>query len=146
MEGAAAPIRLTKELLKERFDEYNRLYFEGKLKRPAKFATSSHHHALACTNGVAISFSANYNWDEWLLRTALVHEMIHMAIKQAKGMGANKNTGHGEDFLEIMDRLNEQYGLDLSTRVSEELIDRYVKPQYRSKPSWWSQLWRRIFG
>lgn len=82
-------MKLTKEDLKVRFDEYNRLYFDGKLKRAKmgllckcfktivgtfEFEIDNHRRV----KNPSIKISQRIDWDEEKLRRVLLHEMVHL--------------------------------------------------------------------
>lgn len=86
-------MKITKEDLKVRFDEYNQLYFEGKLKR-AKigFLSTSFKTIVGIfefeidqnrrVKNPSIKVSKRINWDEEKLRRVLLHEMAHLSVTQ----------------------------------------------------------------
>lgn len=113
-------LTLTVDLLAEKFDEYNKLYFGGKLPKPSfgfhrsfkvygYFKCNFHAPGSRIINPL-ISISEYYDFDDESLRDILVHEMIHFKLERRKkpcGMG------HGPEFMEEAKRLNETYGLHI---------------------------------
>ena len=84
---------LTKADLKERFDKYNKMYFDGKLGKCGFYWMSPKQNNYGkyvdqpSTNGIIskIGVARNTIWTEENLRELLVHEMIHMYITTIEG-------------------------------------------------------------
>lgn len=112
-------MRITKEDIKERFKECNKLYFEGKLPIP-KFGTYKGEQSVGlCYFDKQkkwinrITLARNVDWTEETLRSVLVHEMIHYLLGLRDG---SSDSGHGRRFKAEAKRINEQYGLDITKR------------------------------
>lgn len=114
-------MEITVEILKEKFDEYNELYFGGRLGRPDEFRL---HKSFRCfgwfrcnkhspgsrLRNVIISISKYYDWTEEHLRNVLVHEMLHYKIERSRRIDKNP---HGPRFLKLAAEMNEKYGLNV---------------------------------
>lgn len=115
-------MKLTTDILEEKFDECNKQYFNSELpypflgvfskKRPfAKFT-----YLIKKKNGKKellykkISISDYYDFTEEQLIDILVHEMIHYYIAYN---GIKDNKEHGKEFTLMMDRLNNEFGLGI---------------------------------
>ena len=83
----------TKADLKERFDEYNTLYFDGRLGKCKFYWMSPNQNNYGkyvdqpSPNGIIskIGVARNTIWTEENLRELLVHEMIHMYSRTIEG-------------------------------------------------------------
>lgn len=85
-------MKITKEDLKVRFDEYNRLYFGGKLGKctfsARKIGSFGFYFFKTATGGkpeCRITLTTDVNWTEDSLRDVLVHEMIHHYVVTIDG-------------------------------------------------------------
>ncbi len=114
-------MELNEEILKEKFKEYNEMYFSGKLPTP-KFTfhrsfrvygyfTCRHHAPGSRVINPVISISSYYDFNEEYLRDTLVHEMIHFKLERKK---QPPKKPHGEEFLAEVARINETYGLNIT--------------------------------
>ena len=119
-------MKITKEDLKARFDEYNRLYFGSVLPR-CEFSVIK----LSCLGRYMFSFGKNgkrkyrirltsdVNWTEETLRDVLIHEMIHhyiVAIDGCKGIDGFSwygLFGHGKRFRRQVRRIKQEHGLQV---------------------------------
>jgi len=107
---------MTKEDLQLRFDEYNRMYFDGKLKR-AKLGFLS--KGIKTIVGIfefeidnnrrvkdpSIKVSKRIDWDAEKLKSVLLHEMAHLSVTQKY----RKNKKHGIAFIKECKRIESQY-------------------------------------
>ena len=109
---------LTTELLDDLFDQYNRLYFDGKLKSAKmgfiskrfktivgqfEFEIDKNRHL----KNKSIKINEGIDWDEEKLRRVLLHEMIHLSVTQKYKRGK----GHGIAFIKECKRIESQYGV-----------------------------------
>lgn len=116
-------MELTTEILKERFDKYNKEYFNGELFTPELLLKRSFKTMglFECTKkslqrgrriwGAKIHISSYFNWTEEFLRDVLVHEMIHFYLAKKH---IDDNLSHGEEFLKMANRFNEEYGMNIA--------------------------------
>ena len=111
-------MEVTKEDLKQRFDEYNRLYFDGKLK-PVKmgfisksfktivgqfeFEIDKNRHL----KNKSIKINKGIDWDEEKLRRVLLHEMIHLSVTQKY----KRSLKHGIAFIKECKRIESQHNV-----------------------------------
>ena len=109
---------MTKEDLQLRFDEYNQLYFDGKLKSVnLGFLSKSFKTIVGIfefeidknrrVKNPSIKVSKRIDWDEEKLKSVLLHEMAHLSVTQKYKKGAvaasiQRLRSHG-----IRDRKNE---------------------------------------
>ena len=114
-------MEITVEILEEKFEEYNELYFGGRLWWPDEFRL---HKSFKCfgwfkcnrhspgsrLRNVIISISMYYDWTEEHLRNVLVHEMLHYKLERGKNPPKKI---HGPRFLKAAAELNEKYGLNI---------------------------------
>ena len=107
-----------KEDLKVRFDEYNQLYFDGKLKRAKMgFLSKSYKTIVGIfefeidqnrrVKNPSIKVSKRINWDEEKLRRVLLHEMAHLSVTQKYRKGKK----HGIAFIKECKRIESQYNV-----------------------------------
>lgn len=82
-------VRLTKSLVEETFDSCNQLYFNGEIKKPAKFVLYTYHpKCVGMVRGIMtkkkfvswLHISNSYHWTMENLRDTIVHEMIHLYL------------------------------------------------------------------
>lgn len=109
-------MEVTKELLSDLFDQYNRLYFGGKLKRAKmgfisksfktivgqfEFEIDKNRHL----KNKSIKINKGIDWDEEKLRRVLLHEMIHLSVTQKH----KRSMKHGIAFIKECKRIESQY-------------------------------------
>ena len=111
-------VKLTKKEIENRFEKYNLLYFEGKVEKSSKFKTFKY--------SAALHISRRYNWTEENLCHVIVHEMIHLLIKDYlqplkwwEKFFPFMLVQHDKRFKEIMNKLNETYHLNIKIRFPE---------------------------
>lgn len=109
-------MKITQEDLKVRFDEYNRMYFDGKL-RSAKmgFLSKSFKTIVGVfefeidknqrVKNTSIKISKRINWDEEKLKSVLLHEMAHLSVTQKY----RKSKKHGLAYIKECKRIESQY-------------------------------------
>lgn len=114
-------MEITVEILEEKFDEYNELYFGGRLWWPDEFRlhksfrcfgwfSCNKHSPGSRLRNVKISISMYYDWTEEHLRNVLVHEMLHYKIESSRNIDKDP---HGPRFLKEAAEMNEKYGLNI---------------------------------
>lgn len=100
-------MELTIEFIKENFHKYNKEYFDGVLKEP-KFEISKTKRQLGCMQrkcgSYLIRVSNYYDRSEHDYLNTLIHEMIHLYIRQ-QGI-KDTNTHHGRVFYAWADKIN----------------------------------------
>ena len=111
-------MKITKEDLKVRFDEYNRLYFDGKLKNAKMGFLSKNYKTFVGTfefeidnnrrvKNPSIKVSQRIDWDEEKLRRVLLHEMGHLSVIQKYRKGKK----HGLAYIKECKRIESQYNV-----------------------------------
>ena len=114
-------MEITTDIIEEKFEEYNKLYFGSRLLWPDEFYllesfrvygqfSCSHHSPGSRLRNVKIGISMYYDWTEEQLRDVLVHEMLHYKLERSKN--AEKKM-HGPRFLKAAAEMNEKYGLNI---------------------------------
>ena len=119
-------MKITKEDLKVRFDEYNRQYFDSVLPRcefsVIKLRCLGSYMFSSGKNGkrkYRIRLTSDVNWTEESLRDVLIHEMIHhyvVVIDGCKGIDGFSwygLFGHGKRFRRQVRRLKREHGLKI---------------------------------
>lgn len=133
-------IRLTRKAVSEMFDECNHLYFNDSVEKPKKIETwTPYKTAVGMVRpirwgkhrevGSVLHISRQYRWTAENLRRVVVHEMIHLSIGDYKRplttlqrlplIGRFFIKGHDEDFIALMNELNEKYDLGIKVRIKE---------------------------
>ena len=113
-------MKITKEDLKVRFDEYNRLYFDGKLKSAKMdFLSKSFKTIVGIfefevdknrrVKNPSIKISKRIVDDEEMLKRVLLHEMAHFSVTQKY----KKNKKHGIAYIKECKRLESQYNVKI---------------------------------
>lgn len=111
-------MKITKEDLKVRFDEYNQLYFEGKLKRAKMgFLSTSFKTIVGIfefeidqnrrVKNPSIKVSKRIVGDEEKLKSVLLHEMAHLSVTQKYRKGKK----HGIAFIKECKCIESQYNV-----------------------------------
>jgi hypothetical protein len=138
-------VELTKADLRERFDKYNELYFEGKLCGCKFFWLSSNHCAYGkyiaqpTKKGLIskIGVARNTIWTEENLRELLVHEMIHMYIRTIECEAYDGVLGHGRRFRAHCKRLRDRFGLNIRIHGDFGFINKKLYPKTWEKVLLW---------
>lgn len=133
-------IRLTRNVVREMFDECNSLYFNNTVERPIKIETwTPHKKTVGMVRPIwsakrhnvcsVLSMSSRYRWTADNLRKVIVHEMIHLSIEDYKKpltiiqrlplIGRFFIKGHDERFITLMNELNEKYSLGITVRMKQ---------------------------
>lgn len=111
---------MTKEDLQLRFDEYNQLYFDGKLKSVnLGFLSKSFKTIVGIfefeidknrrVKNPSIKISKRIVDDEEMLKRVLLHEMAHFSVTQKY----KKNKKHGIAYIKECKRLESQYNVKI---------------------------------
>lgn len=125
-------IRLTKDHIKSVFEDCNQKYFGNKVETPDNIelwtptkrcvgwvrATTNRKTGKIKTH---LHISARYNWTEENLRDTIIHEMIHLEIKDylipLTFWQRILRKDHDKDFIERMNEINATFGLNISIRA-----------------------------
>jgi hypothetical protein len=120
-------MKVTKELLKELYSEYNAKYFGGELGRcdfsffPKNIICLGSYQKKEDAKGRIkdkIWIGSFVKWNETLLQQVLLHEMIHVyntRIEKCRWYGI---LGHGRCFKRHVKRLRKDYGISLTRQKS----------------------------
>lgn len=114
---------LTIKLLKEKFKEYNKSYFENKLKMCNFSLYSSIHEYARFSPQIGqtkarIWINKKINWGEELLKNTLMHEMVHYYVYSVIGI-KNFLFPHGLKFRKVCKEIKEKY--DYEIKMGENL-------------------------
>ena len=150
------PLKLTSKFIGEKYDEYNKTYFKGMLRKPKRFKIFYHPGATAEVNtnmkngkfgsGFVLGVSGRYYWDEELFRNVMLHEMIHVLEAQTQG---NPKEMHSPWFVKTMWEMNEMYDVNITIGSTQAEWDRYARPNFRAGRKeriikhiiWWLFCW-----
>ena len=113
------------------FWECNRLYFDHQLRTP-KFGLMHSYRTLG-KFALAILMSDYFDFDEETFRNIMVHEMIHYylylndpsecsAFSHFLRLFGFKSSDHGPEFMAMAQKLNEQYGLNITVTYDASSI------------------------
>ena len=133
-------VRLTKKKVEEIFDDCNQKYFNNEVERPIVFElwTPSKHIAgmvrpiyiKSKKLSSALHISNNFNWREEDLIEVILHEMIHLYIKDYIKpkrwwhiLFPPKQ--HNKKYKEIMNELNNKFGLNIKLKATQ--MQHYMK-------------------
>lgn len=116
-------MKIAKEDIVTRFNEYNKKYFDGILP-PCKchVIKEKEHTPLGLYNSIErkgklighIWIASNVDWNEEDLREVIVHEMIHHYVRMIEGYKGGL-FGHNLRFKRQCKRLKDDYGLIINT-------------------------------
>ena len=120
-------MEITKELLKQKFEEYNKLYFNNELPMCTfsynymkdafgRYATHTKSNGRKVGN---IRISKSMDLDEEMLRQLLVHEMIHHYVHTIDGVSFDGFFCHGWHFVRQIKRIEKEYGLEIKVCYPE---------------------------
>lgn len=137
---------LTKKDIKERFEQYNRLYFGGKLGKCNFFWMSPNYGTYGKYSDKynnknelisSIGIARNTVWTEENLRELLVHEMIHMYVRTIEGIKLDGVIGHGRHFRAHCSRIKKDYNLNIRIHGDFGYIKKELSPKLWEKVLLW---------
>ena len=114
-------MEITKELLKHKFMEYNKLYFNNELPmctfsynymRDAFGRYTTHTKSNGRKVG-HIRISKSIDLDEEMLKELMVHEMIHHYVRIIEGVFFDGFFCHGRHFVRQIKRIKKEHGLEI---------------------------------
>lgn len=131
----------TEEIVRKKFTEYNIHYFNGELTQPNKVEISNSVKMLgyfSCDRVIGkrkpkntkIEISGCYDFTDEQFRDILVHEMIHFYLVYKH---IDNTSSHGTAFQEIANRLNKDYGMNITIRINTY----YHKKSPKTSPIKW---------
>ena len=103
-------MEITKILLKQKFEEYNKLYFNNELPM-CRFTYTYMRDVFG--RYMTDNTPKGKKMDEEMLRELLVHEMIHHYVRTIDGVFFDGFFCHGRHFVRQVKRIKKQYGLDI---------------------------------
>lgn len=133
-------LKLTKTGIKEMVVGCNRLYFNGEVELPIKYELWTPHKKIVGMvrpiwsnryrrTKAVLQISNRYHWTEENLRKVVLHEMIHLFIKDYKEpltlfqrlplFGHFFITQHDKRFVALMNELNSKYDLGITIRAKQ---------------------------
>lgn len=136
-------MELTKQYLREKFSEYNKLYFYGKLgKCDFHFFSKNNgnygwYNYKQDNNGSIKSeiwVGTCVNWTEETLKELLIHEMIHMYNRTIDNRKIVGILGHGRLFRKQCRRIKKEFGIEIKKHPDYEYINKKFSPK----------IWERI--
>lgn len=121
--------------LADLYDEYNQLYFNGKLRK-CRLYTYKGRRSFGLfigkrwkNNGyiykLSIGIAKNVDWTIEDLRDVLVHEMVHVYLNCQKNPPKRQ---HGKEFKAFCRPLEAKYGLNLTRKLKHLDFNDIVKP------------------
>jgi hypothetical protein len=132
-------MKITKELIKERFDEYNHIYFSGVLGKCRFYLLPKSQSILGKYNGQEdkngkpidrIGIGTAVIWNEELFKRVLIHEMVHMYNTRIDKCRLDGVLGHGRRFRREARRLKKEFGIDINTsNMKVEFINPELYPK-----------------
>lgn len=137
-------IKLDKEDLKKRYDEYNKKYFDGKLGK-CKFCF--YPKTTRFLGGYSQNISKKgeithqiwvgkyVQWTDYNLKLLLLHEMIHLYNHTVENPFWKGTLGHGRCFRRQVHRLKKEHGIIIGKY--DEMFDTDGK---KISPTFWGRL------
>lgn len=125
-------IQLTRKQIEKTFNECNAKYFNNEIQKPEKFELWT--PSKRCVGWIravwdmkrkrfitSLHISNRYRWTRENLEHTIVHEMIHMELKDymVKLSFWKRLLGkdHDEKYVARMNEINEKYGLNITVRA-----------------------------
>ena len=115
-------MKINKALIKEKFNEYNKLYFNSELpKCEIKIKSAyryyglfecKYHEKYKKATFKTITISDLYDYTDENIRDVLVHEMIHYYLVEKKKL-FHDSIKHGPEFQKMVKEYNEKYNLNI---------------------------------
>ena len=151
-------MKITKDLIKEKYEEYNKLYFGGKLgkcvfgllpKTQPYLGRFVHREDLKGKAYGEIKIGTCIRWTEEMFKGTLIHEMVHMYNYFVDGpicysIFLNGLFHHGFFFKRQCWRLKRKYGLDIPIHIKWfQDYDYIIK---NIGPSKIDRFFSRLFG
>lgn len=128
-------MKINKKILKEKYQEYNRLYFNSELPYCDLRISSAYRYyglfkckidekykKVTCKS---ITISDLYDYTEESLKNILIHEMIHYYLIIKKKLFKD-SFSHGPEFKKMADEYNKKYNLNI--KVTQDWGDIKLLP------------------
>ena len=132
-------IVVNKQELKRRYNEYNSLYFGGRLGKCAlsyNYITAFGRYIYDQKGKSTIIISKNVRWTDEALSDVLIHEMLHMYLGTVLHIRFDGLFGHGPIFKLMCLRLRLKYGLNTKVHYFEYGYLREGRPLSRREKFW----------
>lgn len=120
----------TEEYVRSKYQEFNRLFFEGRLPAvPIKLSRSRSALGQFRHDGT-LCISTRFDLPENELEDVIIHEMIHCHIAV---FGPRDRSAHGPVFRRMMQEINSRYGrhVSVSHRLTAEQREKLVDSRPR---------------
>ena len=135
---------VTDKIIKEKFNEYNKLYFNNELPKckcktvktftyGGKFSFNISKWGGKKMTYKTLEVSENFDWDEVQLKNIIVHEMLHYYLA-FKFKSIKEQMNHEGDFIIYMNKFNKIY--DLNITIKNDVTNVKLAPN-ASKFKWW---------
>lgn len=137
-------IVVDKQELKRRYNEYNTLYFGGRLGKCTlsyNYITPLGRYVYDQKTRSTIIISKNVRWTDEAISDVLVHEMVHMYLRTVLHIRFDGLFGHGPVFRLVCLRLRLKYGLNTKVHYFEYECLRKGRPFSR-----WEKILMIILG
>ena len=115
-------MKINKTLIKEKFNEYNKLYFNSELPKCEIRIKSAYryyglfeckyHEKYKKATFKTITISDLYDYTDENLKNILVHEMIHYFLIEKKKL-FHDSINHGREFQKMAKEFNEKHNLNI---------------------------------
>lgn len=137
-------MEINKELIKNKFKEFNKKFFNGNLPIPKNFAVKQYNlvagqiivNKKTKKPTVTIIISNCFDYNETTLNEVILHEMIHyyLFIKGDKGAFSHKKS-----FKNECERFKNEFGIEIHTTAKHiKLYDKYkIKKSNIEKTLYW---------
>ena len=115
-------IVVNKQELKRRYNEYNTMYFGGRLGKCTlsyNYITPFGRYIFDQKARSTIIISKNVLWTEEALSDVLAHEMVHMYLRTVLHIRIDGLFGHGPVFRLVCLRLRLKHGLNTKVHYFE---------------------------
>ena len=132
-------MEITVDIVREKFKEYNKKFFNNELIMPEIRLLKSY---LTCgyfsckkiigkrkLKGQRLEISCYYDWDENNLKNVIIHEMIHyyLACKHI-----DNELSHRDAFIKMSKEFNEKYGMNITEIVDIHNFKKLKKTTFLS--------------
>lgn len=120
-------MKITKELIEEKYNEYNKAYFNNELPKvkftlnngidyAGMFTFRKNKEGKVVAN--TLSLSRYCDFDENTLKEVILHEMIHVCLSYK---GSKTHTKHGKDFVQMCEEFEKKYNIHIGIGIDVEL-------------------------
>lgn len=135
---------VTEKIIKNKFNEYNKLYFNSELPKCKCKTIKSYKYLgyfsfrknkwgrkkITCKT---LEVSEYFDWDEKTLKNVIIHEMVHYYLAYKFHL-IDEQLNHGKDFIEYINFLNGKYNLNITVTIDTNSLK---LTSNASKFKWW---------